>query len=133
MRGAPPAEHKSQAEDAKKKCQEDVARRDCANLISQRLQFLAGLKAHSLSGRDADFLSGARIAANAGFARPDIEHAESAQLDALAFAERVLHGLTDSLDGLLRLGPAHAGFVHHRINYVQLNHSILPLFNGSLC
>ena len=100
---------------------------------SERLQFLAGLEAHRFAGRDADFLSGARIAANACFTRAHVEDTEAAQLDPLALAERVLHGFKDGFDSLFGLGPAHSGLVYDGINNVQLNHTTLLLFNGKLC
>jgi hypothetical protein len=108
-------------------------RRRDENLSSERLQFLAGLEAHRFAWRDADFLTGARIAADAGFARAHVEHTEAAQLDSLAFAERILHGFKDGFDGLFRLGPAHSGLVYDCINNIQLNHTSLLLFNGKLC
>src|SRR5690348_11807137 len=70
---------------------------------SERLQFLAGLEAHCFAGRDADFLAGAGISADAGLAGAHVENTEAPQLNSLAFAERILHGLEDSFDGLLRL------------------------------
>jgi hypothetical protein len=100
---------------------------------SERLKFLAGLEAHRFAGRDADFLAGARIAADAGFARAHIEHTEAAQLNSLALAERILHGFKDGFDGLFGLGPAHAGLVYDCINNIQLNHTTLLLFDGKLC
>jgi dCTP deaminase len=100
---------------------------------SERLQFLAGLEAHRFAGRDADFLAGARIAADAGLARAHVEYTEAAQLNSLALAERVLHGFKDGFDGLFGLGPAHAGLVYNGIYNVQLNHTSLLLFNGKLC
>src|ERR1700692_1464011 len=81
-------------------------RRRAANGISERLQFLAGLEAHRFAWWNADFLAGARIAANAGLARAHVEHAEAAQLDSFPFAERILHRSKNSFDGLFGLGPA---------------------------
>src|SRR5271169_5135170 len=62
----------------------------------ERLEFLAWLEAHSLTGRDVDLLSGARVAADARLARFDVEDAEAAQFDALSTAERILHGFEDA-------------------------------------
>jgi hypothetical protein len=100
---------------------------------SERLQFLAGLEAHRFAGRDADFLAGARIAADAGLARADVEYTKAAKLNSLALAERILHGFKDGFDGLFGLGPAHAGLVYDCINNIQLNHTTLLLFDGKLC
>jgi len=97
---------------------------------SERLQFLAGLKAHRFAGGDTNFLPGARVAADACLARAHVEHTEAAQLDSFALAKRILHGFKDSFDGLLRLGPAYAGLVYNRIYDVQLDHTILLLIDG---
>jgi hypothetical protein len=100
---------------------------------SERLQFLAGLEAHCLARRDADFLAGARIAADARFTRAHVEHTEAAQLDSFPFAERILHRSKNGFDGLFSLGPAYPGLVYNRIYDIQLNHSTLLLFDGKLC
>src|SRR5580692_935599 len=104
-----------------------------ANSRSECLEFLAGLEAYGLARRNADFLSGAGIAADPGLARANVKHAEAAQLNALAFSERILHGFKYGLDGLLGLRPAHTGLGNHCIYNVQLNHSILLLLSGKLC
>src|ERR1700739_2223442 len=100
---------------------------------SEGLQFLAGLEAHRFSRRDAHFLAGARVAADAGLAGAHVEHAEAAQLDAFAFAKRTLHGLEDSFDSLFRLGSADAGLVYYGVYNIKLNHPSLLRFNGKLC
>jgi hypothetical protein len=97
---------------------------------SERLQFLAGLEAHCFAGRDTHFLPGARVAADASLARAHVEYTEAAQLDSFPLAQRILHGFKDSFDGLLRLGPAHAGLVYNRVYDVQLNHTTLLLIDG---
>jgi hypothetical protein len=104
-----------------------------AGAQSERLQFLAGLEAHGFSGRDADFLAGAGISTDAGLSRAHVEYAEAAQLDSFAFSERTFHGFKNGFHRLLGLGPAHSGLVYDRIYDIQLDHYILPLFNGSLC
>ena len=77
----------------------------------QALQFFAGLEADGFAWRDVDFFAGARIAADAGFARLDAEDAEAAQLDALSAAERILERFEYRLDRLFRLGAADVGVV----------------------
>jgi len=99
----------------------------------QRLQFLARLESNGFSGRNANLLAGARIASDAGLSRAHIEHTEAAQLDSFAFAERFLHGIENSFDGLLGLGSAHAGLVHNGIHDIKFNHANLQRFNGKLC
>jgi hypothetical protein len=108
------------------KAQQRVAR-------SERLEFLAGLEAHRFAWRDADFLAGTGVAANASFAWANVEHTEAAQLYSFPFAERILHRSKDGFDGQFRLGPAHAGLVYNCIYDVQLDHNSLLLFDGKLC
>ena len=67
------------------------------------MQFLPWLKAHSLSGGDADLGAGAGIAADAGFAGANTENAESAQFDALACGQSSLEALENRIDCGLRL------------------------------
>src|SRR5215469_3560796 len=59
------------------------------------LQFFARFETHGFARRDANLLSGAGVTADARLARLYVEDAEPAQLDALAAAERILHGLED--------------------------------------
>jgi hypothetical protein len=100
---------------------------------SERLQLLARFESHGLAGRDADFLAGARVPANACLSRANVKHAEAAQFDSLPLAESALHGFEDRFDGLFGLGSAYACFVHYRVHNIQLNHTSLLLFDGSLC
>jgi len=74
-----------------------------AELID-RLQFLAGLEANCLAGRNVDLGAGAWIAANTGFARTYVEDAKTAQFDAVALGESSLHTLEDGFHGALCLG-----------------------------
>ncbi len=99
----------------------------CANAVSERLQFLAGLEAHGFAGRDTDFLARARIPPDAGLARADVEHPEAAQLNSFSLAKGSLHGFKDGLDGLLRFGPGYTGLVYHGVHNVELDHTSLPL------
>src|SRR6266853_5015025 len=98
-----------------------------ADAESERLQFLARLEAHSLAGRDADFLARARIPSYSGLARANIEHAKAAQLNAFPLTEGALHGFEDGFDGLFRLCAGHSGFVYYRVHDIELNHKSLPL------
>ena len=89
------------------------------------MEFLAGLKADGFAGRNVDFFSGARIAADAGLARLDAEDAKAAQFNALAAAESALQGFEDGFDGLLGLGTADVRGGDDGVNNVQLDHSSL--------
>jgi hypothetical protein len=92
----------------------------------QTLQFLAWLESHGLSWRDADFLTGARIAPYAGLARFHAEHAKTPQLNALTLTESSFQGFKYRLDRLLGLGAADICLRYHRIYDVQLDQTSLP-------
>src|SRR5208282_830528 len=94
--------------------------------LVNRLQLLAGLEADGLAGRNGNFGAGARIPSNAGLARTHVEHAETAQLNAIAVRERLLHALEDGFDGKLRLGLGDPGAVDHFVDDVELNHGYPP-------
>ncbi len=73
------------------------------------MQILSGLESDGFSGGDADLGSGARVATDAGFTRLDGEDAKSAEFDAVAFGECVLHGFEDGVDGGFGLGADEPG------------------------
>jgi hypothetical protein len=85
------------------------------------MQFLAGLEAHSLAGRDADLSACAGIAADAGFAGADAEDAKPAQLDAFARGESLFEAFEDAIDGCLGLGAGQARTLNHMMDDVLLN------------
>ena len=73
------------------------------------LQFFAGLEAHGFAGRDVDFFAGARIAADAGFARAcTLKTPKRRSSMRCAAAQSVLQGFENGFDRLFRLGAAHA-------------------------
>ena len=90
------------------------------------MKFLAGFEANGLAGSDADFGSGAGIAADAGFAGTDVEDAEAAELDALAFGKRALQGLEYRIDSGLGLVALQAGALNHLVNDVLLYQGFPP-------
>ena len=94
--------------------------------LIDRLQFLAGLEADGLARRNRNFGASARIPPNACLARTHVEHTKTAQLNAVAGGERLLHALEHGLDCKLRLGLGDPGSVDHFIDDVELNHGSLP-------
>src|SRR5208283_2739719 len=94
--------------------------------LVNRLQFLAGLEADGLAGRNGNFGSGARVASDAGLARTHVEHSETAQFNAIAGGERLLHAPEDGFDGEFRLGLGDPGAVDHFVDDVELNHGLPP-------
>src|SRR5208282_3435120 len=91
-----------------------------------RLQFFARLEAHSFARRNRYFGAGARVASNAGLAGAHVEHAKSPQFNAMAAGQRLLHALEDGFHRQLGLGLGDAGFGHHFVDDVELNHERLP-------
>ena len=91
------------------------------------LEFFAGFEADGFAGGNADFFSGARVAADAGFAGLDAEDAEAAEFDALAAAESLLKRIKNRFDSLLGFGAADESFGYNRIHDVQLDHTRLLL------
>src|SRR6516225_37614 len=99
--------------------------------LLQCLQLLAWLEAHGLSRRNRDFRAGTRVAPDARLAGLPIKNAETAQLDAVALLQSLLHGLEDSLDGHLRLRLRDARPIDYFINDVQLDQISLLQRHGA--
>src|ERR1700690_2098963 len=85
------------------------------------MKLFTRLEANGLAGRDADLGSGARIASDAGLAGTHIEHAESAEFNAFATGERLLHTIEDGVYGGLRLRPWQARTFHYALDKVLLD------------
>ena len=85
------------------------------------MQLFAGLEADSLSGRDGDLGSGTGIASDAGLAWLYGEDAESAQLNAVALAKRLFHGLEDGIDGGFRLDAGKPGSFDNSLDEILLD------------
>ena len=102
------------------------SRKEITETLSvDRLQLFPRLKAYSPSWRNGHFSAGARIAPDSSLARTHVEHSKSPQFNAIATGQRLLHALEDGLHGQLGLGLGDAGFSHHFINDVELNHKRL--------
>lgn len=94
------------------------------------VQVFARFEADGLAGRDGDLRSGAWVAAHTSFPGFDGEHPETAKFDAIAFDERLLHGVEDSVDGSFRLGADKSGAFDDALNEVLFDQ--LCLFSGCL-
>src|SRR5579864_1118313 len=86
------------------------------------LQLLSRLKAHGFSGRNVHLRACARVAPDTGFARAHVKHAKSAQFNAFAAGQGLLHAFKNGFHGQLGLGFGDAGFVYHFVNDIELNH-----------
>src|SRR5207249_3591587 len=93
------------------------------NLVD-RLQLFSRLEADSLPWGNTDFSSGPRIASDAGLSRAHVEHAEAAQLDAVALGQSALHALEDRLHRLLGFCLGDAGLSHNFVDDIELDHWI---------
>jgi hypothetical protein len=94
--------------------------------LAQFVQVFAGFEADGAAGSDADFRSGARVAADAGFAGPDVEDAEAAELDAISFGKRSFEAFKDGLDGSLGFYAGQSGTLNYLMYDVLLNQWLHP-------
>jgi hypothetical protein len=85
------------------------------------LQFLAGLEAYRLAGRNADLGAGPGIAPDSGLAGFHIEDAKSAQFNAIVSGESLLHGIEDGFDSHFRFGLGDTGPRHYIVNDILLD------------
>jgi len=99
----------------------------------QQMQFFARFEANRLAGCDADLGARPRIAPDAGLARPDVEYAEPAQLDALALGERPLESLEHRVHSRFRLVTLQAGALNHLMNNVLFYQGVPPRGALSAC
>lgn len=90
------------------------------------MEVFAGLEADGASRRDADFGSGARIAAYSGFARPDIEDSKTAELDAVSFCKRPFKAFKNGFDGGLGFDAGQTGTLNYLMYDVLLNQWLPP-------
>jgi hypothetical protein len=90
------------------------------------VEVFAGFEADGTAGSDADFSSGARVASDAGFAWPDVEDAETAQLDTIPFGERSFEAFKDCFDGGLSFYAGQSGTLNYLMYDVLLNQWVSP-------
>ena len=91
------------------------------------MQFFTGLEAYGLSRGDADFGSGSRVAADAGFACANAEYTETAQFNAFACSERFLEPFKHSIDCRFGLGAGQACALDHMVHDVLFNQNVTSL------
>jgi len=90
--------------------------------LVDRLQLFARLETHSLAGRDADFGAGARVASDAGFARTNVEDAETSELDAITQRQSLLHALKDGFHRHFSFGFGDASLVYDFVDDIEFDH-----------
>ncbi len=82
------------------------------------MKILSRLETDGFSRGDRDFGAGAWVASDARLARLDGEDAESAELNAVSFGERLLHGFEDRVYGGFGLGADEAGALDDSLDEV---------------
>src|SRR4051812_48694471 len=97
------------------------------SLAADILEFFAGFETNRASGRDFHFLARPRITADAALPRFHLEHAEAAQLDALALHHRGPHGVEHRVHRDFRLHLRDFGEPRDLVDDVHLYHDRLRL------
>jgi hypothetical protein len=82
------------------------------------VEVFSRFEANGFPWGDGDFGSGARVSSDSGFTGFDGEDSESAELDAVAFGEGLLHGFEDGVDGGLGLGSNEPGPFDHPLDEI---------------
>jgi hypothetical protein len=93
--------------------------------LVDRLQFLAGLEAHSFSRRDIYFSARPGIATDSGLARTNVKNAKTAQFNPISLGQRFLHSIEDGLYSQLCLGLSDSSLTYDFIDDVELDHERL--------
>src|ERR1700722_12662163 len=94
--------------------------------LLQGLQFFAGFESYGLTGRYGHLRAGPGIASDSGLTGLDVEHAETAQFDAISLLEGFLHGFEDRLHGHFSLGFGNAGLVDNFVDDIEFDQTGLP-------
>lgn len=92
----------------------------------ESLEFLARFKTDGLAGRNGDLGTRARIAADAGLTRADVEDAEPAKLNTFAGTQRALHAFENGFDSHFRFRLRDARLVDDFIDDIEFDQIVLP-------
>ncbi|HXO94678.1 MAG TPA: hypothetical protein VN825_11110 [Candidatus Acidoferrum sp.] len=90
------------------------------------MKVFARFKADGAAWGDADFGSRARVTADTGFARPDVEDPESAEFDAVSLGERPFQAFKYGFDGGLGFDAGQSGTLNYLMYDVLLNQWLSP-------
>src|SRR5262245_8933280 len=101
-----------------------IRRRAHTGRLTDILQVFAGLETDSASWWDTNFLTRARVAADTAFARLDLEHAETAQLNPVASLHRHPHRIEHRVDSYLGLDLGDVSDLRNLVNDVDLDHPL---------
>jgi hypothetical protein len=92
------------------------------------LQFLAWFETNGFARWDGHFGARSGIAPDPRFAWANVEDAKAPQLDAVAFAKRLFHGVEDRFYRHFRFSLCDSGTIHHFIDNVQLDQKASPTY-----
>ena len=96
----------------------------------EQMKLFARLEANGFSRRDGDFSAGARVAPDAGLARPDVENPKAAQFDAITGGKRLFQALKNGINSRFRFVTRQPRPVDHLVNNVLFDQCLYP--EGSL-
>src|SRR5258706_11062046 len=90
--------------------------------LTDVLKILAGLEADRASRRDAHFLTGPRVAADAALPRLHLEHPEAPELNPVAALHRHAHRIEYRVNGYLGLDLGNVCDLRNLVDDVHLDH-----------
>src|SRR5215203_2200515 len=90
--------------------------------VSEILQILARLESDRLAGGDRHLDPGLGVAPHALLAVAHLKDSEAAELDALAIAERIFHGVDDGIHGLGGFHPGYVRDLRNAVYDIRLDH-----------
>jgi hypothetical protein len=94
-------------------------------VLIDRLQLFARFETYGFAWWDAHLGASARIAADAGLARTDIEDSETPQFDSIALRQSLFHALEDGFHSHFSFGLGNARLVHDFVDDVEFDHNRL--------
>jgi hypothetical protein len=90
------------------------------------MKLFSGFKAHCLPRSDGHFRAGPWVAPDARLSGPDIEDAETAQLDPVAIGQSLLEALEDRIDSGLGLDAGQTSPFDNVVDDVLFNQCLHP-------
>ena len=94
--------------------------------LVESVEVFARFETDGAAWSDADLGSGARVAADAGFAGPDVEDSEAAELYAISLGERPFETFEYGFDGGLGFDAGQSGTLNYLMYDVLLNQWLSP-------
>ena len=89
--------------------------------LIEQMEFFAGFETYGFAGCNAYFRAGARVASDACFTGFNVENTESAEFDAVAFPQGILHCFEDRVYGRFCLDARQPGSFYDTLDEVLLD------------